>query len=240
MTPPAVVAIYQNEGPYLAEWLAWHRAFGVGRFLLYDNDSTDGGAVAAPDVLTIKWPGRAVQLPAYRDALRRLAGEVPWVAFLDLDEFLWSPDGGDLSTVLAAFPGADAVWAPWRLFGWGPFLTRPSCGVVQAYRWRAAETDASAALGKTIVRPEAVRGIVSPHHFLVRRGTTDASPLLVNHYFTRSREEALVKCARPRADTGVFRDWTTEFEAQADRFAAIADHRLALIQARVLLERTLR
>jgi len=230
----ALVAIYKDEAPYLEEWARWHRAFGFSRFLLYDNDSTDGGRLEGADVETVLWPGATMQIAAYRDALRRLRGEVEWAAFVDLDEFLWSPDGLSLATVLASFPHAANLWVPWQLFGWGINLTRPPGATLPNYLWRAAETDSAAKLGKSIVRPETVVGIASPHHFVVERDITYVTPLLCNHYFTRSREEALRKCARPRADTGQYRDWQTEFEEKAAAYSAVYDNRLAVQAARLL------
>ncbi len=44
MKPLAVCAIFKNEGPFLLEWIAYHRAQDFDYFVLYDNDSTDGGA----------------------------------------------------------------------------------------------------------------------------------------------------------------------------------------------------
>ena len=32
----------KNEGPFILEWLAWHRAVGVTDFVIYTNDCTDG------------------------------------------------------------------------------------------------------------------------------------------------------------------------------------------------------
>jgi hypothetical protein len=40
---PSVVAIVRDEGPYLAEWVAFHRLQGFDRFLIYDNESSDDG-----------------------------------------------------------------------------------------------------------------------------------------------------------------------------------------------------
>ena len=37
----AVCAIAKNEGPYLVEWIEWHRKMGVEKFYFYDNESTD-------------------------------------------------------------------------------------------------------------------------------------------------------------------------------------------------------
>lgn len=231
----AVVTVYRDEARHLEEWAAWHRAFGVDHFLLYDNDSVDGGVLEGADVHTIRWPGPTPQVPVYRDALRRLGRVAEWVAFIDVDEFLWSPEGARLPDVLASFAQAANLWAPWRMFGWGPHLTRPPAGVVSAYRWRAEDDDPlHRTHGKSLVRPDRVRGIITPHHFAVTGAEVEEAPLLCNHYFTRSREEALRKCARPRCDTGGYRDWETEFEGRAARYAAVKDERLAAQQARLI------
>ncbi len=38
----AIVTTMKNEGPFILEWLAYHRAIGVTDFLIYTNDCTDG------------------------------------------------------------------------------------------------------------------------------------------------------------------------------------------------------
>src|SRR5438132_9854743 len=37
----SICAIYQDEAPYLREWVAFHRLIGVEHFFLYDHESTD-------------------------------------------------------------------------------------------------------------------------------------------------------------------------------------------------------
>ena len=91
----AVCAIAKNEGPYFKEWIEWHRAHGVEKFYIYDNESTDctkevlvpyveSGLVEYND-----WPGQKQQLPAYDDCFERHRLETRWLAVLDLDEFCW-------------------------------------------------------------------------------------------------------------------------------------------------------
>jgi FkbM family methyltransferase len=45
--PPAgaravVVSCMKDEGPFILEWIAWHRAAGVDRFVIFTNDCSDG------------------------------------------------------------------------------------------------------------------------------------------------------------------------------------------------------
>ncbi len=37
-----IVTTMKNEGPFILEWIAYHRAIGVDDFLVYTNDCTDG------------------------------------------------------------------------------------------------------------------------------------------------------------------------------------------------------
>jgi hypothetical protein len=243
MTTLHVCAIVRDEGLYLAEWLAHYRGQGVTQFWLYDNESTDGGLEAydvadVADVRVLPWPGRGVQLAAYEDARSRCPAD--WLAFLDVDEFCYHPDGRRVLDVVAAQPPAvDAVWAPWRMFGYGGHLTRPPGPVVQAFRDRAADDHphhAYAHGGKSIARPARVRGFRDPHHLALAGGDgarVDDTGLLVNHYVTKSRAEALIKIQRPRIDTGQYRAWA-EVDGDAQTYGAVRDDRLAQLTAGVL------
>src|SRR6478672_10434930 len=97
-----VAAIYRWEAENLREWVAFHRVVGVDRFFLYDNASEDDHLEAlAPfvedgSVTVHPWPVFPGQGSAYDHALARHGGEVRWIAFLDVDEFFFSPTGRPL------------------------------------------------------------------------------------------------------------------------------------------------
>ncbi len=38
----AVITCMKDEGPFILEWISWHLAVGVTKFLVYTNDCTDG------------------------------------------------------------------------------------------------------------------------------------------------------------------------------------------------------
>src|SRR4051794_18371246 len=101
---PTVVAIFKDEGPYLAEWIMFHRLQGFDNFILFDNESTDGGAQVARllGAEVIFWPGKAQQLPAYNHAMHELP-RGSWAAFIDVDEYLWCPDGTPVMSKVESF-----------------------------------------------------------------------------------------------------------------------------------------
>jgi hypothetical protein len=217
---PSVVAIVRDEGPYLPEWVAFHRLQGFDRFLIYDNGSSDDGEIA--DSLgceVLSWPGEVQQLPAYYDALGRLEGH-EWAAFIDVDEYLWCPNGGRVVDELRRVIG-DAVGAPWRMFGHSGHFQRPSGLTIENYTRCAAVQHKEV---KQILRPGCVTTWLDPHHTNI---PFQRSPTIVcNHYWTRSYEECRAKFARGRADLARKRTMQ-EFHDTAEALNATEDGRCA-------------
>ncbi|MGJ8545166.1 MAG: glycosyltransferase family 2 protein [Sulfitobacter sp.] len=90
------VTCVKNEGPFLLEWIAFHRLIGVTDFLFYSNDCTDGtdallDALAARGGVThLPNPaqGRNYQMEALKDAAtQNIVQEADWVWVADVDEF---------------------------------------------------------------------------------------------------------------------------------------------------------
>lgn len=87
----------KNEGPFLLEWIAFHRVIGVTDFLFYSNDCSD-----ATDLLLDKLEehgivrhlpnpaqGRNYQMEALKDARKQdVVAFADWVWIADVDEFL--------------------------------------------------------------------------------------------------------------------------------------------------------
>ncbi|MCA0044011.1 FkbM family methyltransferase [Celeribacter litoreus] len=95
-----VATCMKNEGPFILEWIAWHRAIGVTDFVVYTNDCTDGTdklldrlddmgivkhlpnpALAAGDT---NFQPRALRYTHYTRDMR----EADFVISMDVDEFI--------------------------------------------------------------------------------------------------------------------------------------------------------
>ena len=221
----AVCAIFRNEAPYLREWIEFHRLVGVQRFHLYQNRSDDDYAsVLQPYVneglveLT-EWPRQPpCQLEAYRDFISRYSGKPWWVAFIDCDEFLFSPSCATVSEALEmiARPEWGAVGVNWMCFG-ASGQDAPAPGLVtERFTVRPADNFPPNRHIKSIVRMERIESTCrNPHHFKVRGGTFGESGqeitgafssaphhslLRIHHYHTKSRQEYLNRIARGNAD----------------------------------------
>jgi len=124
----ALVATMRNEGPFLLEWLAYHRAIGFTEVIVCTNDCVD----ASPELLDrleargvlrhlrcAPAPDGKAQLFAYQQVQATLEGRWPDVLMvLDADEFLNVHVGsGRVTDLLDAVPEATAFLVNWRIFG---------------------------------------------------------------------------------------------------------------------------
>ncbi len=120
------LATMRDEGPYILEWLAYHRAIGFTDFLIYSNDCRDGsdllldrlaqnGEIIHERTKVLK---RGPQKSAYKAALQHPAYlAADWVLAADIGEFLNIRHGaGQLDDLTGRFAGADAIPVCWRLF----------------------------------------------------------------------------------------------------------------------------
>ena len=122
------VLCVRNEGAFLLEWLAHHRACGVTDFLVFSNDCDDGTDAMLDRLEKLGWlthlrnpgpHGEGPQWAALKQADRHpLVTGADWVLPLDIDEFV-NVHVGDRSipALLAALPDATAVTLTWRVFG---------------------------------------------------------------------------------------------------------------------------
>ena len=119
----SICCIYRDEAPYLREWIEFHRLVGVEHFFLYDNRSEDDHRrvlepyVESGLVTLHDWPEHPGQRGAYDHCLRAHEGDSRWIAFIDADEFLFSPLGVPLPEILRELEDAPGVGVSWILFG---------------------------------------------------------------------------------------------------------------------------
>lgn len=156
----------KNEGAFLLEWLAHHRACGFTDFLVYSNDCTDGTDAMLDRLAQMGWlthvrndgphdegPQWAMLKSADKHPLKSAAD---WVLFCDIDEFV-NINVGDrtVTALLAALPDADAIPLTWRMFGNAGVIDHVDQPVTETFTKAAPETLAwpwRAQLFKTLFR----------------------------------------------------------------------------------------
>jgi len=214
-------AIAKDEEHALPEWTRYHLHIGFEHIYLYDNgsrtpirdvlrDYADSGLVTVIDFpLTDKQ-----QLTAYASSLARFVQNTVWMGYIDVDEFVVPKTCTDIKELLDAYAAYAGLAVHWKIFGSGGRETRPAAGVVKSY---TGVIDRNKHI-KTIVRPQHVTAVATPHHFRYTAGqycvNEDGIPVLgpysyhasrriqLNHYYYKSREDFTEKMVRGLATPG--------------------------------------
>ncbi len=229
----AFVAIVKDEALYLPEWIEFHLLQGVRHIFLYDNGSTDNShEVLAPylrdDLVTIiPWANFSATLNpqslAYNHALANFGPDFAWMAFIDIDEFLYPVQADSLDQAMNALAHLPGVSLPWVCFGPSGHKTTPQGLVIKNFVERVAfppRSDQYTLIKhKAIVNPREIVGASWPHvfhtredgpilindrghRFPVRRAkdlrNATADHLRLHHYFTRSLEDMQRKVQKGR------------------------------------------
>ena len=177
----AVVTIFKDEARYLEEWLNYHLAAGVEHFYLYDDGSTDNPReVLEPYIeaeLVDYFPvtGENMTIPVYNDAVRRFKFAARYMAFLDVDEFIFPKTNQSVvevvDEILSKDDNATALVVNWQVFKASD--SDSGNGVLETFTRRAPQnyfvppTETTPPAGnifvKTIANPRFIRAVVNPH-----------------------------------------------------------------------------
>jgi hypothetical protein len=268
-----IVAAARNEGLYLLEWIAYHRALGVEAFFIYTNDNDDGSdelLTALVKAGIVNWisnktrPGLSPQLKAYGHAFQVLPEvlDYRWVAVVDLDEFIVVDPAKHRSIpeFIAAreVDKTDAIALSWVMYG--PSGQSTFDGRLVTRRFTKREPTVNAHI-KSISRPQffihthchypiwdgyaalTMRNAEGGVHPMSKGGDESAfSPApsdrhaWINHYFSKSAEEFILRRSFSRGDMGLSLSASTDYFRAAtaqlfvDQFRAVGliDDRTAI------------
>ncbi|TAE02118.1 MAG: FkbM family methyltransferase [Oscillatoriales cyanobacterium] len=234
----SVCAIMKDEAPYLIEWLEFHKIVGVERFYLYNNNSSDNTLdiiqpyIESGEVVLHDWPfSPKQQASAYEHCLKEYKQESEWMAFLDLDEFLFPTEKESLIEVLEEFDSVAGVGVNTLTFGSSGHNIRPEGLQIENFTKRSTDNFEPNRYVKSIVHPEEILRPSCPHFFIPINNeacsvTENKEPLegsiserlsvqklRINHYYTRSKQEMKEKVMRGDA----FFPWQKALSVLEDR-----------------------
>lgn len=182
----SVAAIFQNEAPYMKEWIEFHLLLGVQHFYLYNNLSTDNyKRVLLPYIKKgivelIDWPysfshnqekeslvgWHSIQGNAYNDAVIRSTGVSKWLAVIDLDEFLFTVKVNNLVNFLIDYEEFGGLAVTWCMFGTSFVEKIPEDKLlIESLVLRASSKIRCNNYIKSIIQPERVEKSISAHIF---------------------------------------------------------------------------
>ncbi len=245
----SVMAMFQDEGDYLKEWIEYHLMLGVQHFYLYNHNSKDHFLkVLAPyiangivDYIDYSQPGYP-QNEAIKDVLGKAKYKTKWLAVIDIDEFFLPKKNTTLTEFLSNYESYAGVTVNWQCFGTSqvPFIL-PGELMLEHLTFRADSHFGWNSHVKCIVRPERVKDVVNTHcftykspYFAVRPNKTKQehshdSPIqtdliVLNHYWTKD-EHFLMNVKVPRCET--MKKWSKEQTiASANEMNAVEDRLL--------------
>ena len=127
-TGTLIVGCMKNEGPYILEWVAYHKAIGVDHFLIFTNDCSDGTDEILIRLMELghlthvsnnEWKGKSPQQAALNKAMKMdLVKQADWLIHIDIDEYINVRMGnGTLADLYAGMGEATNLAMTWRLFG---------------------------------------------------------------------------------------------------------------------------
>lgn len=179
--------IFQNDAPYLREWIEYHKLLGVQHFYLYNNNSTDNYREVLNEYVKkgvvdlIDWPSKDnswynfsffVQPKAFEDAIRRSKGVSQWIALIDTDEFILPVKENKIIKCLDLhFKNCVGVYISWQVFGTsGVSSLKKNELMIEKLVKKAPKMHYRNKFAKTIVRPEFAIGCDNPHFVLYKQG----------------------------------------------------------------------
>ena len=179
----SICAIFQNEAPYMKEWIEYHRLLGVEHFYLYNDRSTDNySKVLAPYI-----ENKIVELfecpasngerhfynqrRAYVRGLNAAKAENQWVAFIDLDEFIVPKHQNTIPLMLENYKEYLGVAIHWQKFGTSGYWELPKDRfMIECLIQASPVDDEDNQITKSIVQPKRLPDCFFDEQYVVDHG----------------------------------------------------------------------
>lgn len=172
----ALCCVFQNEAPWLKEWLEFHKLIGVKHFYLYNNLSSDNYLEVlqpyqdAGVVEIFDYPasplGTGDQPKIYNHAVNLAKGHNDWLAIIDTDEFITPLITDDLVSYLKTIPNdVGGIEINWQCYGTSNIWSlMPGELLTEKLTLKAPADDPVNMWYKSIVRPQCVKQLESAHN----------------------------------------------------------------------------
>jgi hypothetical protein len=196
-----VCSVFKNESHILDEWINHYLYHGVDHIYLlndFSNDNyiniinkyTDKVTLFHNDIVT-KEVGRQNLL--HNKYFKNLFSVTKWMAILDMDEFLYSPNHININDILKEYDQYSQILVDWVHFGSNGHITQPK-SVVEGFTMRAFYGKNKGYYSyKSIFKTEYFISFINVHSHTMNGPTirlhsteTQFPKLLINHYNLQS------------------------------------------------------
>ncbi len=228
-------AMFQDEAPYLKEWIEYYSMLGVEHFYLYNNSSSDDYYEVLEPYLDSRkvelfdWPSPrdkvwdGVQQAAYNDCLKRCKKKTNWLAIVDIDEYIVPHKTNSLVEFLRPYDkakGIGGVLIHWQMFGTSDVWEIPhNMSMIECLTRKAIRTCGHNQNVKSIVKPRYCAQYFL-HEAVYQPGYSSTLPynsgswphidtIQINHYWLRN-EKFLREVKAPRRARFEGATWSEE------------------------------
>lgn len=174
-----ILAIFQNEAPYLKEWIDYHLKVGVEHFVLYNHYSDDNyqevlspyvqsGVVELRNCTMREFP--KVQILSYREGIYIEKNRSKWLALIDIDEFIVPKVHNTITSFLQnyEYQTVAGLVVNWQLFGTSGIKSLNGISLLRNLTWKFPsyfDSDwSSNKFIKSIIRPDRIDENSSDYH----------------------------------------------------------------------------
>ena len=211
-----ITSIQRDRGKYILEWIAFHMTIGFNKFHIY-NHGSDLLQIRILTELSKKFPdlihayqiGETVdrpQITAYQHSWATNKNSCDAMAFIDGDEFLFSPGKNFPEEISKFFTNqVSALGVYWMIYGSNGHFEDPEGLITENFPRHAEKNFAANNHIKTIMKGGESATINHSHLFQTKNGTYDEKERLIknpiaseykpsiekfrlNHYVTQSYE----------------------------------------------------
>ena len=208
-----ITSIQRNRGPWIAEWILFHYLVGFRKFYIFTHICTDNTEEVLKnlqkkiDIEIFPVKGHdSPQIKCYQHSCSNFLSEVDWMAFIDGDEFLFSPSNDSMDKALENYSDKkiSALGVYWSIFGSSGHIEEPNGLIIENFKRRALKKFSDNRHIKSIIRGGQNGNTfpADPHFFKtplgrfdeklrpINSGLTNYSPTYqkfrINHYITQS------------------------------------------------------
>jgi len=204
------VLCVKDEADYILEWIEYCLLQGVEHFYVYNNNGTDNTEELLKPyidkglVTWLVYPGKSKQREIYNHALKTHRFETRWMGFVDVDEFIVSPSYRPLADILKDYENYSQLSIACVAYGTSFHQYKTDDLVIERFTMHekgvgrivksiinprktvAADVHLHAVLGPTVDEKYELLYAAYPKN-------PTANVLRINHYVTKSVEEAMGK-----------------------------------------------
>lgn len=222
----SIGAVFKNESMGIVEWLEHYIRWGVEHFYLINDGSTDKfyeKIIPYMDRITLfenDIPkvingnvnhGRQSQI--YEKYFVSLKHESEWILIVDLDEFVYNPDGITIPEILKRYSNFSQILIDWQYFGSNGYISQPD-SIIDSFIRKSTFIESYKSITKLqdVIQFKLHKCNVSGPEIRLNLDDTQTADLICNHYRVQSREH-WEKSVMKRGDADCYmpeswRDWS--------------------------------